>query len=77
MAAGACSRFILNATREDLESFERLLFVVEQAHWFYEDSVREKHPKLKSYNLREFTVLCECPSLQALGYQQRSVIADR
>lgn len=48
---------MLNCTEEDLQSFERLLFVVEQAHWFYEDKSRKKEPDLKSYKEREFAQL--------------------
>lgn len=52
-----CSRFVLNVPREDLQSFERILFLVEQAHWFYEDNSVEQNPSLKSLSLREFTSL--------------------
>ena len=41
-----CLRFILNVPSEEVRSTERLLFQVEQAHWFYEDFVREEHPQL-------------------------------
>eukprot|EP00850_Spirogloea_muscicola_P016095 SM000128S26228 [mRNA] locus=s128:207799:216800:+ [translate_table: standard] len=51
------NRFVLNAPPEELRSFERILFAVEQAHWFYEDNTREKTPLLKSFTLREFTSL--------------------
>ncbi|MQM06336.1 hypothetical protein Taro_039158 [Colocasia esculenta] len=52
-----CSRFVLNVPKEDLESFERILFLVEQAHWFYEDNSVEQNSSLKSLSLREFTSL--------------------
>eukprot|EP00262_Sarcandra_glabra_P019309 TRINITY_DN7249_c0_g1_i2.p1 TRINITY_DN7249_c0_g1~~TRINITY_DN7249_c0_g1_i2.p1 ORF type:complete len:142 (-),score=15.07 TRINITY_DN7249_c0_g1_i2:630-1055(-) len=52
-----CSRFVLNVPKEDLQSFERILFLVEQAHWFYEDNSMEQNPLLKSLSLREFTSL--------------------
>ncbi|XP_023523225.1 mRNA-decapping enzyme subunit 2-like isoform X1 [Cucurbita pepo subsp. pepo] len=52
-----CSRFVLNVPREDLQSFERILFLVEYAHWFYEDNSVENNPSLKSFNLKEFTSL--------------------
>ncbi|XP_042952252.1 mRNA-decapping enzyme subunit 2-like isoform X3 [Carya illinoinensis] len=52
-----CSRFVLNVPKEDLESFERILFLVEYAHWFYEDNSVEKNPSLKSFTLKEFTSL--------------------
>ena len=51
------SRMILNSPQEELQSFERLLFLVEQAHWFYEDNVREASPELKHFHLKEFTSL--------------------
>lgn len=52
-----CSRFVLNVPQEDLESFERILFLLEQAHWFYEDNSVEQNPSLKSLSFREFTSL--------------------
>ncbi|PON50931.1 Dihydroneopterin triphosphate diphosphatase [Trema orientale] len=52
-----CSRFVLNVPKEDLQSFERILFLVEYAHWFYEDNSVERNPSLKSLNLKEFTSL--------------------
>jgi len=52
-----CSRFVLNVPEEELQAFERILFSVEQAHWFYEDNTMEQNPSLKSLSLREFTSL--------------------
>ncbi|XP_021897739.1 mRNA-decapping enzyme subunit 2 [Carica papaya] len=52
-----CSRFVLNVPKEDQQSFERILFLVEYAHWFYEDNTVEKNPSLKSLTLKEFTSL--------------------
>ncbi|XP_020240901.1 mRNA-decapping enzyme subunit 2-like [Asparagus officinalis] len=52
-----CSRFVLNAPKEDLESFERILFLLELAHWFYEDNSVEQNPSLKSLSFKEFTSL--------------------
>ncbi|CAO2826040.1 unnamed protein product [Amaranthus hypochondriacus] len=52
-----CSRFVLNVPEEDQQSFERILFLVEYAHWFYEDNTVEKNPSLKSFSLKEFTSL--------------------
>ncbi|KAH9288532.1 hypothetical protein KI387_032649, partial [Taxus chinensis] len=50
-------RFVLNCPKEDLQSFERILFLIEYAHWFYEDNAMEQNPNLKSLSLREFTSL--------------------
>lgn len=49
-----CTRFILTAPAEQLQSFESMMFLVEQAHWYYEDFVREGQPSLRSYSLKEF-----------------------
>lgn len=49
---------MLNVPEEDLQSFERILFLVEYAHWFYEDNSVENNPSLKSFSLKEFTSLC-------------------
>ncbi|XP_010492118.1 PREDICTED: mRNA-decapping enzyme subunit 2 isoform X2 [Camelina sativa] len=52
-----CSRFVLNVPEEDQQSFERILFLVEYAYWYYEDNAVENDPKLKSLSLKEFTSL--------------------
>lgn len=53
-----CSRFVLNVPEEDQQSFERILFLVESAYWYYEDNAVENDPTLKSLSLKEFTLLC-------------------
>lgn len=62
-----CIRFILNVPAEEIETFERLLFLVEQAHWFYEDVSVERDTQLKSLTLRDFTSLIfqKVPGLEA------------
>lgn len=55
------SRFVLNVPKEDLESFERILFLLEQAHWFYEDNSVEHNPSLKSLSFKDFTTLSKLP----------------
>ncbi|KAF8055521.1 hypothetical protein N665_1292s0018 [Sinapis alba] len=52
-----CSRFVLNVPEEDQQSFERILFLVEYAYWYYEDNAVENDPSLKSLSLKEFTSL--------------------
>lgn len=49
------SRFIINVVDEELQSFERIAFQVEQAHWFYEDFVRLLQPNLPSFQLKTFS----------------------
>ncbi|KZT30591.1 DCP2-domain-containing protein [Neolentinus lepideus HHB14362 ss-1] len=60
------SRFILNLPDEELASLERVCFQVEQAHWFYEDFVREENPKFPSLPLKKFSALLfqACPLLR-------------
>lgn len=52
------SRFVLNVPEEDQQSFERILFLVEGAYWYYEDNAVDNDPTLKSLSLKEFTLLC-------------------
>ncbi|RCH95110.1 mRNA-decapping enzyme subunit 2 [Rhizopus stolonifer] len=49
------SRFIINVPEVELASVERICFQVEQAHWFYEDFVREIKPDLPSFQLKTFS----------------------
>ncbi|GMH40364.1 hypothetical protein BSKO_08268 [Bryopsis sp. KO-2023] len=60
-----CLRFIVNKPVEDTNSFERLLFLIEEAHWYYEDHVLPRNPNLKSLSIREFAsmVFDVCPGL--------------
>ena len=59
------SRFVSNVPQGEVQSFENAMFLVEEAHWFYEDFYRERDQKLKSLTLREFASLfCNaCPEL--------------
>ncbi|CAG7911329.1 unnamed protein product [Brassica rapa] len=52
-----CSRFVLNVPEEDQQSFERILFLVENAYRYYEANAVENDPTLKSLSLKEFTSL--------------------
>ncbi|RUS17982.1 Dcp2, box A domain-containing protein [Endogone sp. FLAS-F59071] len=49
------SRFIINVPEEELASVERICFQIEQAHWFYEDFVREQRGDLPSFSLKNFS----------------------
>ncbi|KAL2609836.1 hypothetical protein R1flu_028409 [Riccia fluitans] len=73
-----CSRFVLNAPEEELQSFERILFLVEQAHWFYEDNTMEQNLTLKSLTLREFTSLMfqSCAALRPYISQIDDIYKD-
>ncbi|KAF9076308.1 Dcp2, box A domain-containing protein [Rhodocollybia butyracea] len=59
------SRFILNLPDEELNSLERISFQVEQAHWYYEDFIREANPKFPSLPLKRFSAMLfdACPLL--------------
>lgn len=54
-------RFIVNCPEEEFESFERLFFQIEQAHWFYDDFYRPKANSLPPVGLREFSHLSKNP----------------
>ena len=60
------SRFIINVPDEELGSIQRVCFQIEQAHWFYEDFIREVHPKLPSLSLKHFSKILfqHCPLLE-------------
>ncbi|KIJ45581.1 hypothetical protein M422DRAFT_166723 [Sphaerobolus stellatus SS14] len=49
------SRFILNLPDEELAEVERVCFQIEQAHWYYEDFIREEKPSFPSYSLKKFS----------------------
>ncbi|KAJ1555095.1 mRNA-decapping enzyme subunit 2 [Nowakowskiella sp. JEL0078] len=60
------SRFIINVPDEELSSVERICFQIEQAHWFYEDFVREQNSRLPSLSLKSFSgkFFAQCPLLK-------------
>lgn len=60
------TRFILTAPAEQLTAFESIMFLVEQAHWYYEDFAREQDSSLRSLSLKDFAVVVfqNCPELR-------------
>ncbi|CEO98898.1 Nudix hydrolase domain-containing protein [Plasmodiophora brassicae] len=52
------SRFFLNLPAEELSTFERLFFQLEQAWWFYEDFYHDRNPRvLPKFSFKDF---CMC-----------------
>ena len=73
-----CMRFVLNCPEEELRSWERLLFQVEQAHWFYEDHARPEHTQLRSFSLKDFvkTLFTTCSVLKPYKAQVADILAQ-
>ncbi|KAL0080474.1 Dcp2, box A domain-containing protein [Phycomyces blakesleeanus] len=72
------SRFIINVPDVELKSVERICFQVEQAHWFYEDFVRELKPELPSFQLKTFSakIFKHCPLLRQWAHEHERAYAD-
>ncbi|KAF7320347.1 hypothetical protein MKEN_00819500 [Mycena kentingensis (nom. inval.)] len=72
------SRFILNLPDEELRSVERISFQVEQAHWFYEDFIREQNPKFPSLPLKKFSAMLfqSCPLLHRWANDHEQAFND-
>jgi hypothetical protein len=49
---------LLNVPKEELESFEQIMFLLEQAHWFYENTSIERNPNLKFLCPRRSSLEC-------------------
>lgn len=49
-----CMRFLVNLPAVEYESFERLFFAIESAHWFYDDFYREQDKSLPYLQLKQF-----------------------
>ncbi|CAN8070016.1 unnamed protein product [Agarophyton chilense] len=49
-----CMRFLVNLPAVEYESFERLFFAIESAHWFYDDFYRDDNPSLPRLPLKHF-----------------------
>ncbi|KAG4301993.1 hypothetical protein PCANB_002002 [Pneumocystis canis] len=71
-------RFIVNLPEEELGSVARICFQIEQAHWYYEDFIRELNPKLPSMHLRTFclTLFAHCPLLWKWNKNQEKAYND-
>mgnify|MGYP003365491485 CR=1 FL=1 len=56
-------RFVVNCPAEDLSSSERVLFQIEEAHWFYEDFIRPLNMLFPAMKMNQFTskILQRCP----------------
>ncbi|QPG74154.1 hypothetical protein FOA43_001478 [Brettanomyces nanus] len=62
-------RFVVNCPNEDLSSIERVLFLIEEAQWFYQDFARAMNPLLPPLNMKKFTtkLLERCPLIWKWG----------
>mmetsp|Transcript_55907 Transcript_55907/g.147804 ORF Transcript_55907/g.147804 Transcript_55907/m.147804 type:complete len:227 (-) Transcript_55907:527-1207(-) len=60
------ARFVLTCPPEEFESFNRIFFSIEQAHWFYVDNCQVQDPTLPKMGLREFSrkFFDYCPMLK-------------
>ena len=68
------SRFIINVPETEIQSTDRICFQIEQAHWFYEDFIRESQPALPAFTLKKFAseMFRRCTILAELFPDQRS-----
>ena len=51
------ARFIVNLPDEELKTFQRIGFHLEQAHWYYIDFLRERNPMLPELSWKRFVDL--------------------
>jgi mRNA-decapping enzyme subunit 2 len=70
-------RLFLAQRCAQFSSFERVVFQVEQAHWFYEDFYRKRYGLMK-YTLERFVELVfhHCPSLQPYAASVDTIYKD-
>jgi mRNA-decapping enzyme subunit 2 len=69
-------RFVINCPAEEQESFERLLFQVEAAFWFYEDQYREIWPHaFPTLTLLTFSqqLFSSCPMLKPFSKRTKEI----
>ncbi|KAK6348984.1 mRNA-decapping enzyme subunit 2 [Orbilia blumenaviensis] len=65
-------RFVINLPQEELVSRERVCFQVEEAHWYYEDFIREQRPEFPALSLPVFLgkIFAHNPMLSKWGMHQ-------
>lgn len=56
-------RFLLNLPADELSKIDRLLFWIQEAHWFYDDFYCDNYDYLPRYNFKAFTkeIFNHCP----------------
>lgn len=56
-------RFLLNLPEEELSKIDRLLFWIQEAHWFYDDFYCDNDPSLPRFTFKQFTkeIFTHCP----------------
>ncbi|KAH3723222.1 mRNA-decapping enzyme 2 [Pelomyxa schiedti] len=71
------SRFIVNMPPEDLSSFHRIGFLVEEAYWFYVDMYQSLY-NLPPYNLQNFAreLFLYCPWLRPYFPMSDTIIRE-
>lgn len=57
---------------------ERIFFQIEQAHWFYEDFIREENTSLPSFSLKNFSAkfFHHCPLLHEWSDEHETAFAN-
>ncbi|EWC48531.1 hypothetical protein DRE_01753 [Drechslerella stenobrocha 248] len=65
-------RFVVNLPQEELVSRERVCFQIEEAHWYYEDFIREQRPEFPGLSLPTFLgkIFAHNPMLNKWGMHQ-------
>jgi mRNA-decapping enzyme subunit 2 len=63
---------------EEFQSFERICFQLELAHWFFEDNYRTSDPLLPSFTLKDFFSIMfqHCPLLQPYANQVDEIMTN-
>lgn len=61
-----------------MKSIERIFFQIEQAHWYYEDFIRERNPALPSFSLKKFSAkfFQHCPLLHEWSNEHETAFAN-
>ncbi|KAJ9061627.1 mRNA-decapping enzyme subunit 2 [Entomophthora muscae] len=71
-------RFLINIPEEEGISAERIGFQIEEAHWFYEDFVREQNSSLPGLTLKAFSnrMFQHCPLLHKWSHDHEKYYND-
>lgn len=71
-------RFLINIPEEEGLTAERIGFQIEEAHWFYEDFIREQNPTLPALSLKAFSfhVFKHCPLLHKWAHDHEKYYND-
>jgi mRNA-decapping enzyme subunit 2 len=71
------ARFLLNLPEDELSKVDRLLFWIQEAHWFYDDFYCDNYSSLPRYTFKQFTkeIFNHCPLFAGMANNVDNILS--